>query len=393
VPTPPVYLDNAATTPVDPRVFEAMRPYWLEDWGNPSSVYAVGRRARRALDNARDRIAQVLNCRANEIIFTGCGSESDNLAIKGSALALKEQRGWNHIVTSRVEHHAVLHACEWLEQHLGFEVTYVGVDALGRVDPREVAEAVRPDTAVVSIMYANNEVGTIEPIAEIARAVKTRNPATVVHTDAVQAGGLLPIDVEAMGVDSLALSGHKFYAPKGVGLLYLRRGTPLVHLISGGGQERGIRAGTENVAYVVGMTTALELASAEHEERVAHVARLRDRLISEITGGIEGTRLTGHPSERMPNSASFAIAGADGESLLLNLDQEGIYASSGSACTSGTLEISHVLKALGLPETEARGSLRLTTGMRTTDADIDRLLEVLPGIVERVREVTPSLVR
>ena len=388
----PVYLDNAATTPVDPRVFEAMRPYWLDDWGNPSSVYAVGRRARRALDNARDRIAQLLNCRANEIIFTGCGSESDNLAIKGSALALKEQRGWNHVVTSRVEHHAVLHACEWLEHHLGFEVTYVGVDRTGRVDPREVADAVRADTAVVSIMYANNEVGTIEPIADIARAVKARNPSTVVHTDAVQAGGLLPMDVEALGVDALALSGHKFYAPKGVGLLYLRRGTPLVHLLSGGGQERGIRAGTENVAYVVGMMTALELAYAEHAERVAHVSRLRDRLIAGVTGTIEGARLTGHPSERMPNSASFAIAGADGESLLLNLDQEGIYASSGSACTSGTLEISHVLKALGLPETEARGSLRLTTGVRTTDADVDRLLAVLPGIVERVREVTPSLV-
>ena len=390
----PVYLDNAATTPVDPRVFETMRSYWLEDWGNPSSVYAVGRRARRALDNARDRIAQVLNCRANEIIFTGCGSESDNLAIKGSAIALKEQRGWNHVVTSRVEHHAVLHACQWLEQHFGFKVSYVGVDEVGRVDPREVADAVRPDTAVVSIMYANNEVGTIEPVAEIARAVKARNPGTIVHTDAVQAGGLLPIDVEAMGVDSLALSGHKFYAPKGVGLLYLRRGTPLVHLLSGGGQERGIRAGTENVAYVVGMMTALELAYGEPErsERVAHVSRLRDRLIAGVTGQIEGARLTGHPTERMPNSASFAIAGADGESLLLNLDQEGIYASSGSACTSGTLEISHVLKALGLPESEARGSLRLTTGMRTTDADIDRLLEVLPSIVERVRELPPSLV-
>jgi cysteine desulfurase len=389
-----VYLDNAATTPVDPRVFEAMRPYWLADWGNPSSVYAVGRRARRALDNARDRIAQVLNCRANEIIFTGCGSESDNLAIKGSAIALKEQRGWNHVVTSRIEHHAVLHACQWLEQHLGFEVTYIGVDQTGRVDPREVAEAVRPDTAVVSIMYANNEVGTIEPVAEIARAVKARNAGTVVHTDAVQAGGLLPINVESMGVDALALSGHKFYAPKGVGLLYLRRGTPLVHLLSGGGQERGIRAGTENVAYVVGMMTALELAygEPEHAERVGRVSRLRDRLIAGVTGQVDGARLTGHPTERMPNSASFAIAGADGESLLLNLDQEGIYASSGSACTSGTLEISHVLKALQLPESEARGSLRLTTGVRTTDEDVDRLLEVLPAIVERVREVTPSLV-
>src|SRR5437588_762293 len=313
-----------------------MRPYWLEDWGNPSSVYAVGRRARRALDNARDRIAQVLNCRANEIIFTGCGSESDNLAIKGSALALKEQRGRNHIVTSRVEHHAVLHACEWLEQHLGFEVTYVGVDEFGRVNPADVAAAVRPDTAVVSIMYANNEVGTIEPIAEIARAVKAVNPATVVHTDAVQAGGLLPLDVEALGVDSLALSGHKFYAPKGVGLLYVRRGTPLIHTLSGGGQERGWRAGTENVAYIVGMTTALELAYQEHDERVAHLSRLRDRLISGVPDAISDTRLTGHPRDRMPKSASFAIAGADGESLLLHLDQVGIYGSSGSACTLGT---------------------------------------------------------
>src|SRR5207248_1929114 len=281
----------------------------------------------------------------------------------------------------------------WLAVHHGFEVTYVDVDKYGRVDPDDVAAAVRPDTAVVSIMYANNEVGTIEPIAEIARLVKAVNPLTVVHTDAVQAGGLLPVDVQDLGVDSLALSGHKFYAPKGVGLLFVRRGTPLVHMLSGGGQERGVRAGTENVAYIVGMTVALELAYLEHSDRIQHVSRLRDRLINEVTQIVDGARLTGHPTERMPNSASFAINGADAESLLLNLDQEGIYATSGSACTSGTLEISHVLKALGLPETEARGSLRLTTGTRTTDADIDRLLEVLPGIVERVREVTPSLVR
>jgi cysteine desulfurase len=251
---------------------------------------------------------------------------------------------------------------------------------------------VRPDTAVVSIMYANNEVGTIEPVGDITRAVKSVNPRTVVHTDAVQAGGLMPLDVEALGVDALALSGHKFYAPKGVGLLYVRRGTPLVHLLSGGGQERGIRAGTENVAYIVGMTLALELAYGELRARVAHVSRLRDRVIAGITGAIEGAVLTGHPTERMPNSASFAISGADGESLLLNLDQQGIYASSGSACTSGTLEISHVLRALGLPESQARGSLRVTTGVRTTEAEVDRLLSVLPGIVERVREVTPSLV-
>jgi cysteine desulfurase len=387
-----VYLDNAATTPVDPRVVEAMRPYWLEDWGNPSSVYGVGRRARRALDDARDRIAQVLNCRANEIIFTSCGSESDNLAIRGGALAQSELHGWKHIVTSRIEHHAVLHACEWLEQHLGFEVTYVEVDDHGGVDPRSVVEAMRPDTGLVAIMYANNEIGTVEPVAQIAGAVKATNPSALFLSDAVQAGGLLPLDVQDMGVDLLALSGHKFYAPKGVGLLYVRRGTPLVHQLSGGGQERGVRAGTENVAYIVGMATALELAYAELDTRVAHVSRLRDRLIAGVQSSVDGVRLTGHPTQRMPNNASFTISGADGESLLLNLDQDGIAASSGAACTSGTLEISHVLRALRLPDEDARGSLRLTTGVRSTDADIDRLLEVLPGIVERVREVSPSLV-
>jgi cysteine desulfurase len=388
----PVYLDNAATTPVDPRVVEAMRPYWLEEWGNPSSVYGVGRRARRAIDGARDRIAQVLNCRANEVVFTSCGSESDNLANIGGALAQAEQRGWRHIVTSRIEHHAVLHACEWLEQHLGFEVTYLEVEQSGRVEPAAVVEAMRPDTALVSIMYANNEIGTVEPIAHIARAIKATNPGTLFHTDAVQAGGLLPLDVQDLGIDLLALSGHKFYAPKGVGLLYVRRGTPLVHLLTGGGQERGVRAGTENVAYVVGMALALELAYAELDGRIAHVSRLRDRLIEGVQARVEGVRLTGHPTERMPNNASFTISGADGESLLLNLDQEGICASSGAACTSGTLEISHVLRALRLPEEEARGSLRLTTGIRSTDADVERLLDVLPAIVERVREVTPSLV-
>jgi cysteine desulfurase len=387
-----VYLDNAATTPVDPRVVEVMRPYWLEEWGNPSSVYGVGRRARRALDDARDRIAQVLNCRANEIIFTSCGSESDNLAIRGGGLAQAEQRGWKHIVTSRIEHHAVLHACQWLEQHLGFEVTYLDVDERGFVEPALVVEAMRPDTGLVAIMYANNEIGTVEPVAEIARAVKATQPEALFHSDAVQAGGLLPLDMQTLGVDLLALSGHKFYAPKGVGLLFVRRGTALVHQLSGGGQERGIRAGTENVAYIVGMATALELAYAELGSRVAHVARLRDRLIGGVTASVEGVRLTGHPTQRMPNNASFTIRGADGESLLLNLDQAGIAASSGAACTSGTLEISHVLRALRLPDEEARGSLRLTTGVRSSDADVDRLLEVLPGVVARVREVTPSLV-
>jgi cysteine desulfurase len=271
-------------------------------------------------------------------------------------------------------------------------VTYLEVDEFGMVDPATVAEAVRPDTALVSIMYANNEIGTIQSIAQIARAVRTSNARTLVHTDAVQAGGLLPLDTQAMAVDMLALSGHKFYAPKGVGLLFVKRGTPLIHQLSGGGQERGVRAGTENVAYIVGMTVALELAYGDLSSRVEHVSRLRDRVIDGVRARIDGARLTGHPTRRMPNSASFTIHGADGESLLLNLDQDGVCASSGAACTSGTLEISHVLRALRLPDEDARGSLRLTTGVRTTDADVDRLLEVLPGIVERVREVTPSLV-
>ncbi len=386
-----VYLDHAATTPVDPRVVEAMQPYFTDDWGNPSSVYALGRRARRALDDARDRVAQVLNCRANEIVFTGCGSESDNLAVKGAAMAAAERRGWKHVVTSTVEHHAVLHACEWLEKHQGFEVTYVDVDRHGRIDPAAVAAAVRPDTGVVSVMYANNEVGTVQPIADVVRAVKSVNDETVIHTDAVQAGGLLPMDTQALGVDMLALSGHKFYAPKGVGVLYARRGISMLHLISGGGQERGIRAGTENVPYMVGLATALELAYRELEARVEHVSGLRDRLVDGVLGTVPGSKLTGHPVHRMPNSASFTIAGADGESLLLNLDQNAVYASSGSACTSGSLEISHVLRAMRIPEEEARGSLRLTTGIRSTAEDVDRLLDVLPGIVERVREVTPAL--
>lgn len=386
-----VYLDYAATTPVDPRVLEAMLPYFAEEWGNPSAVYAHGRRARRALDDARDQIAQVLHCRANEVIFTGSGSESDNLAIKGGALAQAARHDFRHIVTSAVEHHAVLETCEWLERHLGYQVTYLPVDTTGQVSVESVLAALRPDTAIVSVMYANNEVGTVQPVAEIARAVKSLNPRTLVHTDAVQAGGMLPVETSDLGVDLLALSGHKVYAPKGVGLLYARRGTPLLPLVSGGGQERGLRAGTENVASIVGMATALGLAYAEFEARTAHVRRLRDRLIAGVLGGVPDVWLTGHPTERMPNSASFGIRGADGESLLLNLDQAGIYASSGSACTSGTLEVSHVLRAMGHTDSTARGSLRLTTGLPTTDADVDFTLAELPGVVARVREVTPVL--
>lgn len=384
-----VYLDHAATTPVDPRVVEAMLPYFTHRWGNPSSVYSLGRDAKRALDDARDSLSEVLGCRPNELIFTSCGTESDNLAIKGVAFA-RAHRG-KHLITSKIEHHAVLHTCEWLEKHFGFEVTYLGVDRYGLVDPAELEAAIRPDTTLVSIMYANNEVGTIQPLAELTRVVKGKRQDIVFHTDAVQAGGLLDLDVNRLGVDLLALSGHKFYAPKGVGLLYVRRGTPLLPQQQGGGQERGQRAGTENVPYVVGMATALRLAHEEREARVEHARRLRDRLIEGVLARVPRGQLTGHPTQRLPNNASFVFEGADGESILLNLDQHGIAASSGSACTSGSLEISHVLRALKIPPEVAQGSLRLTTGTRTTDADVDRVLAVLPSVVERVRSLAPAL--
>lgn len=382
-----VYLDHAATTPVDPRVVDAMLPYFTEQWGNPSSVYEHGRRARRALDEARDTVAGVLGARPNEIIFTSCGSESDNLAIKGVAMAAQE-RG-RHMITAQTEHHAVLHTCEWLEKRYGFEVTYVGVDRFGRVDLDQLRQAIRPETSIVSIMLANNEIGTIQPITEIASIVHERG--ALLHTDAVQAAGSLPVNVDALGVDLLSLSGHKLYAPKGIGVLYIRRGTILISQIQGGGQERGLRAGTENVPYSVAMATALQLASQELEDRAGHARVLRDRLIVGVLERIPGSQLTGHPEERMPNSASFVFEGTDGESILMSLDEFGICASSGSACTAGSIEVSHVLKAVGLPLEIAQGSLRLTTGRENNDADIDRVLDVLPGVIERVRSIAPVL--
>ncbi len=382
-----IYLDHAATTPVDPRVVEAMLPYFTEQWGNPSSVYEHGQRARRALDEARDTVASVLGARPNEITFTSCGSESDNLAIKGVAMALQE-RG-RHIITSKIEHHAVLHTCEWLEQREGFHVSYLDVDAKGMVDLDQLQNAIRSDTTLVTIMLANNEIGTIQPMPEIGRIAHERG--VVVHTDAVQAGGALPLNVDALGVDLLSLSGHKLYAPKGVGVLYVRRGTRLVSQMQGGGQERGLRAGTENVAYAQGMAAALKLARDEMEPRMEHARHLRDRLIEGVLATVSGSQLTGHPTLRMPNSASFVFEGSDGESMLLNLDEHGICASSGSACTAGSIEISHVLKALGLPDRLAQGSLRLTTGSQNTEEDIETVLEVLPGVVERVREIAPAL--
>jgi cysteine desulfurase len=382
-----VYLDHAATTPVDPRVVEAMQPYWTEKFGNPSSMYRLGREANRALEESRDVVAGILNCAPRDVIFASGGSESDNLAIRGVAFERRERLGKNHVITTAIEHHAVLHTVEQLVKNFGFEATFLGVDRHGMVDPAEVEAAIRPDTGLISIMYANNEVGTIQPIAEIgeiARALKIP-----FHTDAVQAGGTLSLDVQALNVDLLSLSAHKFYGPKGIGVLYARRGVPFLPMQTGGGHERRRRAGTENVPYIVGLATALRLAHDEAGEANARIAALRDRLVEGILERIPESQLSGHPALRLPNSASFLFKYIEGEGILLRLDRAGIAASSGSACTSGSLEPSHVLLAMGYPHEVAHGSLRLTLGKENTDEDVDHVLEVLPGIVETLRRMSP----
>src|SRR5579884_3635716 len=379
-----IYLDHAATTPVDPRVIEAMLPFYTDKFGNASAIYSLARESRRALEGARETVAQVLNAQPREIVFTACGTESDNAALKGVAEA-NQDRG-NHIITTAIEHEAILETCKYLEKR-GFRVTYLPVDEQGTVDLVALEKALTDDTILVSVMMANNEVGTIQPLAEIAELIKGRG--IYFHTDAVQAGGSLDVDVDKLGVDMLSLSGHKFYAPKGVGVLYVRQGTPLLPQLQGGGQERNRRAGTENVPYIVGLATALQLATEELPSTTARLRALRDRLIRGVLERVPGAHLTGHPTARLPNSASFVFEGVEGEALLLALDQVGICASTGSACTSGSLEASHVLKAMGLPVDLAQGSLRLTLG-KGTDADqIDRTLEALPAVVERLRAVMP----
>jgi len=381
-----VYMDHAATTPVDPRVVEAMLPYFSTQYGNPSSIYALGREAADALDRARKTVAAILHAQPRDIVFTSGGSESDNLAIRGCAFA-QRKRGKNHIVTSPIEHHAVSHTVEQLVKEFGFESTTVPVDRYGVVDPADVEKAITDRTALVTIMYANNEVGTIEPIAEIAKVTKAKG--VPFHTDAVQAGGVLDLDVEALGVDMLSLSAHKFYGPKGVGLLYVRRYTPLMPMQTGGGHERNRRAGTENVPYIVGMAKALELAYEERERVNPYVASLRDRLVQGILSRIPAVQLTGHPTQRLPNNASLVFHGIEGESILLNLDLMGVAASSGSACTSASLEPSHVLLAMQLPVEVCHGSLRLTLGKDNTQDDVDYVVSILPGIVEKLRAMSP----
>ena len=383
-----IYLDHAATTAVDPRVVEAMLPFWTEKYGNASSLYRLGREARHALDEARQTVADILHCSPREIVFTSCGSESDNLALRGVAFARRHRAKKNHIITSPIEHHAVGHTVEQLVEYFGFEATVVPVDRYGLVDPAEVEKAIRPDTALISIMYANNEVGTIQPVAEIGEIARAHK--IPFHTDAVQAGGTLGLDVEALKVDLLSLSAHKFYGPKGVGLLYIRRGVPLLPMQTGGSHERKRRAGTENVPYIVGLATALRIAYEEEGDATnARIARLRDRLISGVLERIPESRLSGHPTQRLPNNASFLFKYIEGESILLNLDQMGVAASSGSACTSGSLEPSHVLTAMGYPHEVAHGSLRLTLGRENTEEDVDYVLDILPGIVEKLRRMSP----
>jgi cysteine desulfurase len=382
-----VYLDHAATTAVDPRVVEAMLPYWTQHYGNASSIYRLGRESRRAMDQARQTVADTLNCSPNEVIFASCGTESDNLALRGVAFERRRRAKKNHILTSPVEHHAIVHTVEQLEKHFGFEATYVPVDQHGLVDPADVEKAIRPDTAIISIMYANNEVGTIEPIAEIGAIARAHR--IPFHTDAVQAGGSLSLDVKELNVDLMSLSAHKFYGPKGVGVLYARRGAPFLSMQTGGGHERNRRAGTENVAYIVGLAEALDLAYEEAEEANARITRLRDRLIAGVLERIPDSQLSGHPMKRLPNSASFLFKYIEGESILLHLDQVGVAASSGSACTSGSLEPSHVLLAMGFPHEVAHGSLRLTLGKENTDEDVDYVLDTLPGIISKLRRLSP----
>jgi cysteine desulfurase len=374
-----IYLDHAATTALDKRVLDAMIPYLTTEYGNASSIYTLGRHAMQAIDSAREQVAEMLNCRPTEITFTGCGSESDNLAIKG--MAFTSQKKGNHIITSSIEHHAVLHTCQYLER-FGFKTSYLPVDSYGRVDPDEVGRAITDQTILVSIMFANNEVGTIEPIAEIGRICRTRK--IPFHVDAVQAGGSLPIDVSALNVDLLSLSSHKFYGPKGVGILYARQGMRILPQLQGGSQERGKRAGTENVSGIVGAATALRLAYEDLPQIQPRIIALRDRLIAGVLS-IPGSHLTGHPTDRLPNNASFVFEGVEGESILLSLDLLGIAASTGSACTSGSVDPSHVLLAMGLPVEQVHGSLRLTLGKDNTEEDVESILSALPGIIEKLR--------
>ena len=380
-----IYLDYAATTPVDPRVSEAMRPYFSETFGNPSSIHRYGQQAEAAVEAAREKVAGILRCQPEEIIFTSCGSESDNLALRGAALAARAKTGANWIVTNRAEHHAVSKTAEQLENYYGFQAEWLDIEADGTISPGVVEKALRDKAAIVSVMYANNEIGTVNPIREIAAACRERG--VLFHTDAVQAAAYLPVDVEVLGADLISLGGHKFYGPKGVGALYVRKGANLIPSQTGGGQEYGLRAGTQNVPYIVGFAEALQLADEERPERTEHVKALRDHIIGSVLEAIPDARLTGSAGQRLPNHASFVFEDVDGNLLLTLLDAEGFACSSGSACKTGNPEPSEVMTALGLSHEWALGSLRITLGVGSTAEDIDQFLAVLPGLVAKAREL------
>ena len=379
-----IYFDNAATTPVRKEVLEEALPYFSEHYGNASSVYSIARESKKAIDKARTQVANAIGAEPAEIFFTAGGTESDNWALKGIADSMSSKG--KHIITSVIEHHAILHTCEYLEAK-GFEVTYLPVDEYGKIRIEDLKNAIRPDTILISIMFANNEIGTIEPIAEIGKIA--RENGIYFHTDAVQAVGHVKIDVKEMNIDMLSLSGHKLGAPKGIGALYIRKGVKLKSFIHGGAQERGRRAGTENVPGIVGLGKAVEMAVAEMDEVTPRLIKMRDKLIKELTEKIGHTRLNGHPVDRLPGNVNLSFEFIEGESMLLFLDMNGICASSGSACTSGSLDPSHVLRSIGLPHEKAHGSLRLRLGHMNTEEEVDYIIEKLPPIVQRLREMSP----
>jgi len=381
-----IYLDHAATTPTHPEVVQAMLPYFGDSFGNPSSIHSFGQEARSAVDEARDQIAALIGARSEEIVFTGSGTEADNLAVKGIAFA--NQGKGNHIITTTIEHHAVIESCKFMEEK-GLEVTYLPVDSYGVVNPEDIRKAITDKTILISVMHANNEVGTIEPIAEISEIASERG--VYFHTDAVQTVGHIPVDVNQLGVDLLAMSAHKLYGPKGVGALYIRKGTKIIPFMHGGEQERRRRASTENVAGIVGFGKAAEIAKREKGEEAERLAYLREKLISGLAERIEHIHLNGHPTRRLPNNVNVSIEFVEGESMILNLDLEGIAASTGSACSSGSLEPSHVLRAMGLSHELYHSSLRLSLGRETTEEEIERVLATLPQIVAKLRSVSPLL--
>jgi len=381
-----IYLDYAATTPTHPDVVKAMLPYFTEKFGNPSAIYACAQETKAAIEDARSKVARLLGARDEEIVFTSGGTEANNFAIKGTAYANK--RKGNHIITNVIEHHAVLETCHFLEK-MGYQLTILPVDSYGMVSPDDVRNAITPKTILITIMMANNEIGTIQPIAEISKIA--RGAGVYLHTDAVQTACHLPINIDELGVDMLSMSAHKFYGPKGVGALYIRKGTRLVSFMHGGGQERNRRASTENVPGIVGMGKSVELAMEEIDAEATRITRLRDKLIKGLFDRIDPLRLNGHPQKRLPNNVNISIAFVEGEAICLNLDVEGICASTGSACSSGSLEPSHVMLALKLPPEEMRSSIRFSLGKWTTDEEIEYVLDVLPRIVNKLRAMSPLL--